>query len=473
MIRKISILLFLSLFSLTLSAQITPDSSGRWLVSKHDGQPFFWLGDTGWELFHRLDRDEALHYLKTRSSQGFNVILSVALAEVDGIRTPNRYGDVPFSDLETLAWDITPGNDSGDPAQYDYWDHVDFVIREAEKRKMYIGLLPTWGDKVVPGAAGPVIFTNEERAYHYAKKLAERYKDQWNIIWILGGDRQSVEHKNNRITADYRPIWRAMAQAIEETCGKDAFIAYHPRGGSSTSNNLQQEAWLDMHAIQSSHGSREVRVWNQIADDLKRTPSRPVMDMEPCYEDHPVNPWDGRWTRSERGYFDDYDVRARIYRAVFAGGCGTVYGHHQVWQFVDTTRNAPIWVGDTIIGWKKALEAKAANQIHHLKELMLSRSDFDRVMDHSLIASERGSNYTDEIIATRNRESSYAMIYLPQPLPVTVNLQQLKSGRRVVTWFNPVSGKKKKVRGRYKAEQETFTPPSSSQRDWVLLIDVK
>ncbi len=65
------------------------------------------------------------------------------------------------------------------------------------------------------------------------------------------------------------------------------------------------------------------------------------------------------------------------------------------------------------------------------------------------------------------------MIYLPQPLSVTVNLQQLKSGRRVVTWFNPVSGKKKKVRGRYKAEQETFTPPSSSQRDWVLLIDVK
>ncbi|MBF6627016.1 MAG: glycoside hydrolase family 140 protein [Proteiniphilum sp.] len=471
--KKISILLLLSLFSITLSAQITPDSSGRWLVSKHDGQPFFWLGDTGWELFHRLDRDEAVHYLETRSRQGFNVIMSVALAELDGIRKPNRYGDVPFNNLKTLEWDTTTGNDPNDSAQYDYWDHVDFVIREAAKRNMYIGLLPAWGDKVVPGAAGPVIFTNEERAYHYAKKLAERYKDQWNILWILGGDRQSVEHKNNRITADYRPVWRAMARAFEETSGKDTFIAYHPRGGSSTSRNLQQEEWLDMHAIQSSHGSREVKVWNQIADDLKLIPRRPVMDMEPCYEDHPVNPWDGRWTRSERGYFDDYDVRTRIYRAVFAGGCGTVYGHHQVWQFVDTTRNAPIWVGDTIIGWQKALEAKAANHIHHLKELMLSHPDFHRMEDNSLIASERGSDYTDEIIATRNLKGSYAMIYLPRPEPVTINMNKLKEGRRRVYWFNPVSGKKKKVRGRTNADRETFTPPSQSQKDWVLLIDVK
>ncbi len=31
--------------------------NGRYLV-KADGSPFFWLGDTAWELFHRLDRDE-------------------------------------------------------------------------------------------------------------------------------------------------------------------------------------------------------------------------------------------------------------------------------------------------------------------------------------------------------------------------------------------------------------------------------
>ena len=31
-----------------------------------DGTPFFWLGDTAWELFHRLDYDEALALLDAR-----------------------------------------------------------------------------------------------------------------------------------------------------------------------------------------------------------------------------------------------------------------------------------------------------------------------------------------------------------------------------------------------------------------------
>ena len=44
-----------------------------------NGQPFFWLGDTAWELFHRLNREETIEYLDTRKAQGFNVILAVAL----------------------------------------------------------------------------------------------------------------------------------------------------------------------------------------------------------------------------------------------------------------------------------------------------------------------------------------------------------------------------------------------------------
>jgi hypothetical protein len=39
-----------------------------------DGKPFFWLGDTGWLLFSKLNREEAEQYLDTRSKQGFNVI---------------------------------------------------------------------------------------------------------------------------------------------------------------------------------------------------------------------------------------------------------------------------------------------------------------------------------------------------------------------------------------------------------------
>ena len=46
---------------------------GRYLVTER-GEPFFYLGDTAWELFHRLTREEAELYLKDRAAKGFTVI---------------------------------------------------------------------------------------------------------------------------------------------------------------------------------------------------------------------------------------------------------------------------------------------------------------------------------------------------------------------------------------------------------------
>jgi hypothetical protein len=44
---------------------------------QEDGTPFFWLGDTAWELFHRLNREEADKYLENRAANGFTVIQAV------------------------------------------------------------------------------------------------------------------------------------------------------------------------------------------------------------------------------------------------------------------------------------------------------------------------------------------------------------------------------------------------------------
>ena len=82
--------LLLSTF-FTAVAQFSISTDKHYLLK--DGQPFFWLGDMGWELFHRLDREEADPYLKRRSEQGFTVIQAVVLAEFDGLHAPNAYGE--------------------------------------------------------------------------------------------------------------------------------------------------------------------------------------------------------------------------------------------------------------------------------------------------------------------------------------------------------------------------------------------
>ncbi|MDH7571107.1 MAG: DUF4038 domain-containing protein, partial [Armatimonadota bacterium] len=66
--------------------RVTPD--GRYLQHA-DGTPFLWLGDTAWELFHRLNREESERYLENRRAKGFTVVQAVCLAELDGLGTPN------------------------------------------------------------------------------------------------------------------------------------------------------------------------------------------------------------------------------------------------------------------------------------------------------------------------------------------------------------------------------------------------
>ena len=290
-------------------------ANGHYLIYD-DGTPFFWLGDTGWELFHRLKLKEIDSYLDNRQKKGFNVIQAVVLAEFNGLIKPNQYGETPLLNLNPE----TPNEK--------YFQFVDTVVRLASSKGLYMALLPTWGDKVTQlWGEGPVVF-NPENAYTYGKWIGTRYKDNLNIIWILGGDRPPVKD-----SSDWRPVWRAMAKGILEGTNNSALITYHPSGGDmSTSQYIHKEAWLDLNMIQSGHGSgHDVPVWNLVQRDWNLVPVKPTLDAEPNYEDHPVNPWP-TW-KPENGYFREYDVRKQTYRSVFSGACGVTYGHHSVWQF--------------------------------------------------------------------------------------------------------------------------------------------
>jgi hypothetical protein len=151
-------------------------SQNRRFLTYEDGTPFFYLADTAWELFHRLNREEADRYLADRAAKRFTVIQAVVLAEMDGLHDPNPYGHRPLHD--------------DDPARPNdaYFEHVDYIVSAAADRGLTIGMLPTWGDKWnLKWGRGPVVFT-PENARTYGRWLGDRYADS-PIIWILGGDR--------------------------------------------------------------------------------------------------------------------------------------------------------------------------------------------------------------------------------------------------------------------------------------------
>lgn len=423
--------------------------NGRFLSTIH-GTPFFWLGDTAWELFHRLTREEAIYYFRNRQTKRFNVIQAVILAELDGLNTPNRYGERPFHH-----------NNPFQPNEA-YFAYVDELLHLAAEHDLYVALLPTWGDKVFPAwGIGPAVF-DAVNAEAYGRFLGQRYQSFSNIIWVIGGDRPAVTDE-----VDYRPIWRAMATGIREFCGNDALMTFHPAGRQQSSQWLHNEAWLDVNMMQSGHGGgRDLPVWEMIAHDFALHPAKPTLDGEPNYEDHPVNRWPS-W-QPENGYFRDWDVRKQAYRSVFAGGCGVTYGHHFVWQMWDEGHE-PQNNGEELFSWQAALDRPGAGQMQHLRVLMESRPFFSRIPDQTLLVNPP-QNSDDFLQTTRDVDGSYAFIYIPNSQPITVNLNPLAGDTIAVAWFDPRTGNRSSIGTFDISTTHTFTPPPDGP-DWVLICD--
>lgn len=426
--------------------EVTP--SGHFLQYE-DGTPFFWLGDTGWDLFLKLNLQQIKLYLNNRAAKGFDVIQAVVLPEADGLRTPNSYSQIPFKHL--------------DPAQPNdkYFALIDSTIRLAAARQMFIGLLPTWGDKVAKmWGVGPVVF-DSTKAYTYGKWLGHRYRNDPNIIWILGGDRPAFTD-----SMDWRPIWLAMIKGIREGTGGKALITYHPWGEHSSSEywKVKYGNALDMNMLQSGHARRDFDVWDMIFHDYHLSHAKPVLDGESNYEGHAIN-WDPK-----NGWFTAYDVRKQIYRSVFSGACGITYGAAAIIQFYGPgdkeAKDFPIRY------WTGALDHGGAFQAGYLKKLILSRPPLKRVPDQSIIIESQSKKNAEYITAFRDNDSSYGMIYLPVGKKIEVNTSWIKADKIRVWWFNPRTGRAQKICVIKKKNEQWFTPPSLGvENDWVLVLD--
>ena len=445
-----------------LPVSVSPN--GHYLVTS-DGKPFFWLADTAWELIHSTTREEAQYYLQSRAQEGFTVIQAVVLGEMDGLNKPTPDGLRPFADNDPARPNAT------------YFDRVDFIVGEAERRGLYVALLPSWGDKLTaPWGLGPRIFTNDNlpAARAYGRYLANRLRTHRNVIWMLGGDRPArLKGLNNASAAkagiapdaDWEPIWRAMGQGIKEGSAARPLIAYHPAGGEpSTSVVLPDAQWLDINGMQSGHGGgHDVPVWNWVARDFAIRPAKPTIDLEPNYEDHPVSPWP-RWDASY-GYFTDYDVRKQSYRSVFAGGAGVTYGHHSVWGFVGPRNDV---INHAIMDWVTALQRPGARQVQFLKNLILSRPSLDRVADSGLIAAGQGEG-GEHMEATG--DGSYAFIYFPMnDHTATIDLSRLRAPTVRAWWFDPRTGVGTLLGDIAGGKSREFKSPPQGP-DWVLVLD--
>lgn len=435
-----------------------PWDNGKLKVSENsrflqheNGAPFFWLGETGWLLPERTDRAEAAYYLQRVREAGYNM---VQIQVIDGVPAYNHYGQMSNID----GWNFQNINKKG---VYGYWDHMDYIIRQAEHEGIYIGMVCIWGGLVKAG-----LLTKEE-AVKYGTFLANRYKDAPNIVWIMGGDIQGDINTE---------VWNTLATTIK-SIDKNHLMTYHPRGRYTSAKWFAKAPWLDFHMFQSGHrrygqrmGNKDYPIpdnteednWMYVDSTWAYKPIKPVIDAEPSYEDIPQGLHDAnekRWLAC--------DVRRYAYWSVFAGSFGHTYGHNAIMQFLKPGYGTSYGDAGDVKTWYKAMQDPGFSQMQYVKRLMLTFPFFDRVPDQKVISGENGKQY-NRLIATRGKD--YLMVYNYTGRDMKLDLRTISGKTKKVFWMDAATGHLTYI-GEVADKIQTFRPASSNDgvNDGVLI----
>lgn len=412
-------------------------SNGRFLV-KADGTPFFWTGDTNWRLY-KLSREDVDRYMDDRAARGFNVIQGSVIFHGSGDHEFRNY----YGDSNANVYDHPWG----------WYNHIDYIVNAAEQRGLYIALVVLWGDTFEN--LGSSQSQRVSNAASLGEWLGARYKNNNNVIWLVAGEYNIVSDGN-----DVRQIYNALGGGLRTGCQGNNLISIHASfqpGRQSSSSMFHDSSWLSFNMIQSSQSGNwgsGADNFNLVQSDYQLSPIKPVIDGEAHYEG--IDGWDA------------FGVRRRAYWSVFAGAMGHTYGALPI-AVSYRGGNDDVYYGDDTL-WYDALRRPGASDMKHLRRLMESRPMLKRVPAESMLTTWSG-NVPDRMIATRDKQGRFAMVYVPRKnKSFTVNTTQLSGSQVRVWWYDCRTGKATSAGTFASGGLKAFTTPNKGQ-DWVLVLD--
>lgn len=397
----------------------------RYLVDAK-GNPFFVFADTGWMIFASTTKSEAEYYLECRRKQGVNSILCYAAPFF--IDAKNKDGNLAF-----VNNDLSKPNDK-------YFDYVDWVIKLAAKKGMQVIMCPV----EMCNYAKYYTISNSRALGRY---MGKRYKDFDNILWFTGGDIQPTEEQI--------AISNSLAAGIRDH-DTTHLISFHPGGGNSSSEFFNDQPWLDYNMIQV-HSPDSAKAYQLPLTDYNKTPVRPTILIETCYEDMiKGNPAVSN---------TPYQIRKSIAWGVLSGGFGLCYGNQIMYKFT----------ADILPNWKTRLNQPAFLQTEHIANCIKKLAWQKLVPDQkrTLLTSGYGTNGTlDYAAAALANDGSFAVIYLPTSRSITINMRRF-NGSKYIKWFDPTNNTytTEGAVTNYCSRSFAARPANSAgQYDWIMII---
>lgn len=415
-----------------------------------DETPFFWLGDTAWEITWKSTAKQVIEYLDDRAQKGFTLIQVVAKShqffESYGVRNQNNEDYFLDEDLNQL-----------NPR---YFDYLDFIITEANKRRIVIALVPLWAYMMElhhQPSLTPYKF-NIEQSLHVADYIGARYAGD-DVIWIVGGD-------NDYIGSKITSFWSEWAQRLKAASGGWHLMTVHPKGWTSSFDFFPPETeWKDFHMYQSSHIAGGDYTWQAAKRGYDLKPVKPVVNGEPNYEDIFHNLWaPGDTNRVATFRIRPEHVRQAAWESLLSGATGGVtYGANGVWQWhvpgIPGSHSPQYFV-------ESAWSFPGSSHMGVMRNIA---EDLDWYSWTPFPQKVLGSIASDVIPLSENSKGMVAYI----PVNSTSFVLDLRSLQRnaLYQWINPITGIREKA-GKTSLDilrsGMKFEPPD--RRDWILHV---
>lgn len=406
-----------------------------------DDTPFFCLGDTVWNGPQRATIPDWQVYLRDRTTKQFTSAL-VAVDSYQGA-TETIEGEPAYHGRERIQ--INPA----------FYQRVDPFLDALNDAGIFaIVLFLHAGSRKTHNSAYTL---PEEEAITLGRYIVARYgahQVMWDILAEAKTGSPRVES------------WRRIGRAVlDRNPGRP--VTMHPPGAPFWAlDEYADESWMTVLGYQSSHGESD-RYWEFIINgapskDWQRTPHRPIMNLEPPYEDH------RSFTTGKR--FDSRTVRLGVWSSLLATAVsGVTYGGHGVWGW-DDGKHFTYGHRNTGLAkpWWDALQLPGATAMHHLADFINDIRWWTlRPAQEAIVEQPGTENIRRSIIAAAAEDGSLLVAYLPDPVRLVLNSSRLRYDGHA-EWFNPRTGVRTAAEMEVGDDTLATTPPGDD--DWVFLL---
>ena len=405
-----------------------------------DETPFFWLGDTHWQM-PDYERDEACNYgdncgsqfrhvVKDRMAKGFTVYQTYPDAGVNdggGNAHVANWWSAKYSRLDPVAF-----QKYFDPKMAYLADNGIVVA---------LGCGVHWLSTETVGLTGMKLL---------AKYMVARY-GAYPVVWITG---QEVD-----IKPDEAAIWKEVAKTIDSNDGYK-----HPLTGhmAYSSNYIWgSETWHTWFAVQGGHGTtRTYRDQAFYKGFWNYSPTQPFLEAEAKYEDVDCG-----------GLNDAIDDRVAAYKSIQCGSLGFTYGVSGIWAMKWDT-NIAGWDSYSKYPWYVGVDAPGSTCMKFLKQFYTSFA-WEKLLPRFSDPVWCSFVTTETSILSSTPDAARYVVYFYNTTKTTGTLKNMNDTKTYCArWFDPSTGKSILISNAVSSSGGIYTiPQKPDNNDWLLLVE--